>query len=177
MFLQPLLENINSVCHNEIMWQIKEHWMQILWKCLHLLKIMSQLWILPMSVIIHWWLLINGHKNCLSRTSLSLRFQIAAKMWASLTQWPCMCANLRRWWRTGKSQVLQSMRVSDRQIGLSNWTTTTQFRPTVCLIKNMFRVHITLYFRKFLFSVYICLCFCEHVHLPSEYLMIYYIQI
>ena len=41
----------------------------------------------------------------------------------------------------------------------------------------MFRVHITLYFRKFLLSVYICLYFCEYVHLPSEYLKIYYIQI
>ena len=46
MFLQALLENINLVCHDEIMWQIKELWMQILWKFLHLLKILSQLWIL-----------------------------------------------------------------------------------------------------------------------------------
>ena len=162
MFLKPLLENINSVCPNEIMWQIKQYWMQILWKCLHLLKIMSQLLILPMSVIIHWCLLINGHKSCLNRTFLFLRLQTAAKIWASLTQWPWM---------------LKSMGVSESQIGLSKWTTTTQFRLTVCLIKNMFRVHTTLYIRKFLFSVYICLCFCEHVHLPSEYLMIYYIQI
>ena len=43
---------------------------------------------------------------------------------ASLTQWTCIWAHSRRWWRTGKSGVLQSMRSDTKsQIQLSDWTT------------------------------------------------------
>ena len=40
----------------------------------------------------------------------------------SLTQWTWVWANSRRWWRTGKPGVLQSMGVTKSQTQLSNWT-------------------------------------------------------
>ena len=40
---------------------------------------------------------------------------------ASLTQWPWVWASSRRWWRTGKPGVLQSMG-SQSQTRLSDWT-------------------------------------------------------
>ena len=43
---------------------------------------------------------------------------------ASLTQWTCVWAVFRRWWKTGKPGVLQSVG-SQSQTQLSNWTTTT----------------------------------------------------
>ena len=47
----------------------------------------------------------------------------------SLTQWTWVWASSKRWWRTGKPSVLQSMGVTVSQIWLSNWTT-TQARGT-----------------------------------------------
>ena len=43
---------------------------------------------------------------------------------ASPTQWMWVWANSKRWWRTGKPGVLQSV-VSQSQTPLSNWTTKT----------------------------------------------------
>ena len=42
---------------------------------------------------------------------------------ASLTQWPWVWANSRRWWRTGRAGLLQAMG-SQSQTRLSDWTTT-----------------------------------------------------
>ena len=41
---------------------------------------------------------------------------------ASLTQWTWVSANSRRWWRTGKPGVLQSMGVTKSQTRLRDWT-------------------------------------------------------
>ena len=43
---------------------------------------------------------------------------------ASLTQWTWVWANSRRWWRTEKSGMLQSMEVTKSWTQLSDWTTT-----------------------------------------------------
>ena len=45
---------------------------------------------------------------------------------ASLTQWTWVCANSRRWWRTGKAGGLQSMGLPKSWTWLSDWTTTTE---------------------------------------------------
>ena len=42
---------------------------------------------------------------------------------ASVTQWTWIWARSRRWWRTGKSGVLQSVG-SQSRTGMSDWTTT-----------------------------------------------------
>ena len=44
--------------------------------------------------------------------------------WNSLTQWPWVCANSGRWWKTEKPGVLQSLGLQS-QIWLSNSTITT----------------------------------------------------
>ena len=41
---------------------------------------------------------------------------------ASLTQWTWFWANSRRWWRTGKPGMLQSMGVTKSRTWLSDWT-------------------------------------------------------
>ena len=46
---------------------------------------------------------------------------------ASLTQWTWIWANSRRWWRTGKCGMLQSM-WSQSQTRLSDWTATTKYQ-------------------------------------------------
>ena len=46
---------------------------------------------------------------------------------ASLTQWTEVWADSRRWWRTGKPGVLQSMRLQSRT-GLRGWTTKTTWK-------------------------------------------------
>ena len=45
----------------------------------------------------------------------------------SLTQWIWVCASSRRWWRTGKPGVLQSMELQSLT-HLIDWTTATQQR-------------------------------------------------
>ena len=47
---------------------------------------------------------------------------------ASLTQWTWVWANSRRWWRTGKPGVLQSMGLQS-QTWLSDWTITKNNSP------------------------------------------------
>ena len=50
---------------------------------------------------------------------------------ASPTQWTWVWASSRRWWRTGKPGMLQSLRlVAKSQKQLSNWTTATKYTHT-----------------------------------------------
>ena len=52
---------------------------------------------------------------------------------ASLTQWTCVWANFRRWWRTGKSGLLQFLRLQKAGIDL----VTEQSWPTTCYWTKM----------------------------------------
>ena len=45
---------------------------------------------------------------------------------ALLTQWAWVCANSGKYWRTGRSGMLQFMGL--QRIGLSDWTTATTYR-------------------------------------------------
>ena len=51
---------------------------------------------------------------------------------ASLTQWTCVWANSRRWWRTGKPGMLQFHGVARSRIQFSEWTTVTTSVFYVC---------------------------------------------
>ena len=60
---------------------------------------------------------------------------------ASSTQWTWVWANSRKWWRTGKPGVLQSMWLQS-QTQLSNWTTTSMLEKPL----HHFLVWIYFYF-------------------------------
>ena len=49
-----------------------------------------------------------------------------------------VCANSRKLWRTGKSGVLQTTRISKSQTWQSNWTTPMSFLTVVCWVLKQF---------------------------------------
>ena len=85
---------------------------------------------------------------------------------ASLTQWICVRESSGRWWRTGKSGVLQSM-VSKNQTQLSNWTATTTY--TIDTFPEL--LSATIYFMLEVLSLSIIFMYINiFVHIVSVFL-------
>ena len=74
---------------------------------------------------------------------------------ASLTWWPWIWASSKRWWRTGKPDVVQSM--GSQRVG-HNWVTEMSWSAFIVQIThNIFQYYILFKF--------ILLCFCLSLHI------------
>ena len=75
---------------------------------------------------------------------------------ASLTQWRWVWANSRRWWRTGKPDVLRSQSCTQP----SNWITTTSMYTCMC---THMHTHTDIYMRVCVFTLYWALVVAQMV--------------